>query len=150
MTTQPKSSLERGLTTRNRLGSVLKDNETRLADKTGGDGQGACNKDKEDGLRMKLGSKNTDGEACKGCKRMFKSAWGVRQHQRLSKCLEQTQVDRIYKSKAVGIQEQHHSDTDSRLPVLRPLTASGGVFSRTRRQPSSKGYPNKTNRNKGR
>ena len=125
--TQPKPSLERGLTTRNRLGSVLKDNETRLADNTGGEGHGACNKDKETGLRMKLGSKDIGGEACKGCKRIFKSSRGVKQHQRLSRCLEKTQVDRICKSKAVGIQEQHHSDTNSRLPVLRPLAASGEV-----------------------
>ena len=127
MTAQPKPSLERGRTTRYRLGSDLMDNETRLMDKTDGEGHGARKKDIGKGLRKQHGSKDTAGEACTGCMRMFKSTRGVKQHQRLTKCLEESQVDRIYKSKAAGIQEQHHSDTSSRLPVIRPLATSGGA-----------------------
>ena len=127
MTAQPKPSLERGRTTRNRLGYDLMDNETRLTYKTDGEGHGARNKDIGKGLRKQHGSKDTVGEACTGCMRMFKSTRGVKQHQRLTKCLEESQVDRNYKSKAAGIQEQHHSDTSSRLPVIRPLAASGGA-----------------------
>ena len=46
MTEQQKPSLERGLTTRNRIGSGFKDYETRLTNKLSGDGHGACTKDK--------------------------------------------------------------------------------------------------------
>ena len=125
MIEQQKPSLERGLITRNRIGSGFKDYETRLTDNFSGDGHGACTKDKAFGTRMQLGNKRTEGEACKGCMRVFRTMRGVKQHQRLTKCLEKSQVDRIYKSKAVSIQEKHHSDTDGRLPVIRPLAATG-------------------------
>ena len=124
--TQPKPSLERGLTFWNRLGSHSKDYETRLTNKTDGEGHGARKVDKGYGLRLQPGQNKT-GEACDGCMRTFKTIRGVKQHQRLTKCLEKYQADRIYKSKAVSIREKHHSDTDSCLPVTRPLTASGGA-----------------------
>ena len=126
MTAQPKPSLERGRTTRNRLGSDLMDNETRLMDKTDGEGHGAKKVDNEYGIRLQPGKIET-GEACIGCKRIFKTTRGVKQHQRLTKCLEKYQADRIYKSKVGGIQEKNHSDTDNRLPVTRPMSTSDGA-----------------------
>ena len=84
--------------------------------------------DNDYGLRLQPGSIETE-ESCEGCKRLFKTTRGVKQHQRLSKCLEMYRADRINKSKVVGIQDKHHSDTNSRLPVIRPLTASGGAKS---------------------
>ena len=64
MTEQQKPSLERGLITRNRIGSGFKDYETRLTNKLSGDGHGARNKDNELGLRLQHGRKDTEGEAC--------------------------------------------------------------------------------------
>ena len=126
MTVQHKPSLERGLITRNRIGSGFKDYETRLTNKLSGDGHGARNKDKELGLRMQHGRKETEGEACKSCKRVFRTIRGVKQHQRLTKCLEKSHVDRyFYKSKAESTREKHHSGTLSRLPETRPLAATG-------------------------
>merc|ERR1711879_477417 len=110
----------------NRLGSHSKDYETRLTNKTDGEGHGARKVDKGYGLRLQPGQMET-GEACNVCMRTFRTWRGVRQHQRLTKCLEKYQADRIYKSKAVGIRDKHHSDTDSRLPVTRPMAASGGA-----------------------
>ena len=60
MTAQPKPSLERGRTTRYRLGSDLMDNETRLTDKIDGDGHGACKKDNGKGFRMQPERKDTN------------------------------------------------------------------------------------------
>ena len=130
MTEQQKPSLERGLTTRNRIGSGFKDYETRLTNKLSGDGHGARNKDNELGLRMQHGRKDTEGEACKSCKRVFRTIRGVKQHQRLTNCLEKSHVDRyFYKSKAESIPEKHHSGTLSRLLETRPLAASGASSS---------------------
>ena len=92
--------------------------------------------DNDYGLRLQPGSIETE-ESCEGCKRLFKTTRGVKQHQRLSKCLEMYRADRINKSKVVGIQDKHHSDTDSHLPVTRPMTSSGGASS-----------PNETDRDK--
>ena len=131
MTEQHKPSLERGLITRNRTGSDFKDYETRLANKLSGDGHGARIKDKELGQRMQHGRKETEGEACKSCKRVFRTIRGVKQHQRLTKCLEKSHVDRyFYKSKAESIPEKHHSGTLSRLLETRPLTAIGASSSK--------------------
>ena len=130
MTEQQKPSLERGLITRNRTGSGFKDYETRLTNKFSGDGHGARIKDNELGQRMQHGRKETEGEACKSCKRVFRTIRGVKQHQRLTKCLEKPRVDRyFYKSKAERIPEKHHSGTLSRLLETRPLAASGASSS---------------------
>ena len=119
MTEQQKPSLERGLITRYRIGSGFKDYETRLADDFSGGGRGARTKDNGLGTRLQLGNKGTKGEACKGCMRVFRTMRGVKQHQRLTKCLDKSQVDRIYKSKAVSIQEKHHSDSVRLRHLLR-------------------------------
>ena len=57
--TQPKPSLERGLIFRNRLGSHSKDYETRLTNKTDGEGHGARKVDKGYGLRLQPGKIET-------------------------------------------------------------------------------------------
>ena len=143
MTEKPKPSLERGRIFRNRLGST-KDYETRTTNKIDGAGHGAKKADNEYGKRLQPGKIET-GEACIGCKRIFKTIRGVKQHQRLTKCLEKYQADRIYKSKVGGIQEKHHSDTDNRLPVTRPLSTSDGAITPKETNKDKDVSPNQSN-----
>merc|ERR1711879_190846 len=60
----------------NRLGSHSKDYETRLTNKTDGEGHGARKVDKGYGLRLQPGQTET-GEACNGCMRTFRTISGA-------------------------------------------------------------------------